>query len=288
MKLILSAGSLYTLPTHQVFEMARDIGFDGMEIIINHDFSGSRSLEHLQSLQGILPVYSIHAPFFEIDGWGNKADQLKRCAELALEASVPLINFHPPNWLFFEFKFWRWLRKITDFQKEIGQNEVLITIENMPCLPKLKLAPYLLSQVETMVHFMEDRNLYLTFDTAHCGSMRTDFLSDFHQFYDSDRMRSIHFSDYGNGQEHLIPGHGGLPLTRFLNHLRETDYDHSLVLELSPYEFPEDPAMIKETMAEIFEYLCQETRANLPRRGNISKLEATREEERETKYQRTM
>lgn len=288
MKLILSAGSLYTLPAHQVFEMAREIGFDGMEIIINHDFSGSKSIGYLQSLQDILPVYSIHAPFFEIDGWGNKTDQLKRCAELALEAGVPLINFHPPNWMFFEFKFWRWLRKISDFQKEIGQNEVLITIENMPCLPKFKLAPYLLSQVEAMVRFMEDRNLYLTFDTAHCGSMHTDFLSDFHQFYNSGRMRSIHFSDYGNGQEHLIPGHGGLPLTRFLNHLRETDYDHSLVLELSPYEFPEDPAMIKETMVEIFEYLCQETRAPLPRRGKVTKLNAAREETRETKYQRTM
>jgi hypothetical protein len=31
MKLILSAGSLYTLPPTQVFEMARDVGFDGME-----------------------------------------------------------------------------------------------------------------------------------------------------------------------------------------------------------------------------------------------------------------
>jgi sugar phosphate isomerase/epimerase len=40
MKLILSAGSLYTLPPTQVFEMARDVGFDGMEVIVNHDFSG--------------------------------------------------------------------------------------------------------------------------------------------------------------------------------------------------------------------------------------------------------
>jgi sugar phosphate isomerase/epimerase len=94
MKLILSAGSLYTLPPTQVFEMARDVGFDGMEVIINHDFSGSKHLDHLRDLQSILPVLSIHAPFFEIDGWGNKIDQLKICADLALNAGVPLINFH--------------------------------------------------------------------------------------------------------------------------------------------------------------------------------------------------
>lgn len=264
MKLILSAGSLYTLPSPLVFEMARDVGFDGMEVIINHDFAGSQALAHLQELQSIFPVQSIHAPFFEVDGWGNKADQLKRCAQLALDAEVSLINFHPPNWLFFEFGFWSWLKKIEDFQSEIGQNGVLVTIENMPCLPQLKVNPYLLSKIDKMVRFMEDKNLYLTFDTAHCGSMHTDFLGDFHQFYDSGRMRNIHFSDYGNGREHLLPGHGALPLTRFLNHLRETRYDHALVLELSPYEFPKEPEMIRETLIEIFDYLRQETKHSSP------------------------
>ncbi len=91
--------------------MARNVGFDGMEVIINHDYASSKHLEHLQELQSIFPVHSIHAPFFDIVGWGDKMDQLKRCAELALNAEVPLINFHPPNWLFFEFKFWKWLKK---------------------------------------------------------------------------------------------------------------------------------------------------------------------------------
>lgn len=269
MKLILSAGSLYTLPSTQVFEMARDVGFDGMEVIINHDFAGSQYLRHMQELQSILPVLSIHAPFFEIDGWGNKIDQLKRCADLALEADVPLINFHPPNWMFFEYKFWLWLRKINDFQDEIGHNEVCITIENMPCLPKFKINPYMLANIEKMVRFMKERNLYLTFDTAHCGSMHTDFLVDFHEYYDSGRMRNIHFSDYGNGLEHLFPGHGALPLTRFLNHLRETEYDHALVLELAPHEFPEEPELVKETLAELYAYLCQETRHDALKTGEM-------------------
>ncbi|MEJ2519068.1 MAG: hypothetical protein P8Y91_01795, partial [Desulfuromonadales bacterium] len=90
MKRILSAGSLYTLPAPIVFEMAGEVGFDGLEVIINHDFAGSKSLAVLQALQKIHPVHSLHAPFFEIDGWGNKIDQLKRCADLALQAGVPL------------------------------------------------------------------------------------------------------------------------------------------------------------------------------------------------------
>ncbi len=162
-------------------------------------------------------------------------------------------------------------KKIKDFQSEIGQDGVLITIENMPCLPQfIKVNPYMLAKIDSMVHFMEERNLYMTFDTAHSGSMNTDFLGDFHQYYDSGRMRNIHFSDYGNGQEHLLPGHGALPLTRFLNHLKETGYNHALVLELSPHEFPEEPEMIEETLIEIFEYLCQETRHPSPMRGKTA------------------
>ena len=258
------------MPPTLVFEMARDVGFDGMEVIINHDFAGSHNLVHLRELQSILPVVSIHAPFFEIDGWGNKVDQLKRCAKLALDAGIPLINFHPPSWLFCEVKFWRWLNNIKDFQAEVGQGEVLVSIENLPCLAQFKINPYLLSNVDSLVRFMVERNLYLTFDTAHCGSMHTDFLGDFHRFYDSGRMRNIHFSDYRNGQEHLLPGHGALPLTRFLNHLRETGYDHSLVLELSPHEFPKELDMIKETLGEVFAYLCQETRSAAPRTREVT------------------
>jgi hypothetical protein len=59
-------------------------------------------------------------------------------------------------------------------------------------------------------------------------------------------------------------------LTRFLNHLRETRYDHALVLELSPHEFPKELDNIKETLIEVFDYLCQETRPSSPRLGNVA------------------
>ena len=65
MKLIFSAGSLYTLPAHTVFELACEAGFDGMEIIINHDFGGADNLAYQQSLQSIMPILSIPPPFFE-------------------------------------------------------------------------------------------------------------------------------------------------------------------------------------------------------------------------------
>jgi sugar phosphate isomerase/epimerase len=260
MKLVLSAGSLYTLQLPKIFEIARDTGFDGVEVIINHDFSFRDNVSLFRELQTILPIASLHAPFFEIDGWGDKIGQVFRTADLALATGVPLINFHPPSWLGMEIKFMHWLSRVTDFQAEIGQNQVIISMENMPCSGAFKLNPYVLAATRRMIQFMQERNLFLTFDTAHMGSSKANFLHDFHLFYDSGQMRNIHFSDYGYGCEHLLPGRGTLPLTRFLNHLRETAYDDALTLELMPSEFPSEEELIRESMAEIFAYLCRETR----------------------------
>jgi len=119
--------------------------------------------------------------------------------------------------------------------------------------------PYHLAKTRSLIESLERHNLNLTFDTAHMGSTRADFLRDFHQLYDTGRMRNIHFSDYANGREHLLPGHGMLPLTRFLNHLRETGYDRALVLELAPGEFPDGEEGIRASLGELFAYLAEET-----------------------------
>jgi sugar phosphate isomerase/epimerase len=259
MKLVLSAGSLYTLPLAKVFGIAKDIGFDGLEVIVNYDFQYRDNAAYLRDLQQILPINALHAPFFDLDGWGNKIDQLILTTELALETGIPLINFHPPAWMALELRFWRWLNKIKDFQAEIGQNQVKITMENMPSTGAFKCNPHFLAQTTTMIRFMEAKNLFLTFDTAHMGSSRANFLHDFHIFYNSGRMRNIHFSDYGYGREHLLPGRGVLPLTRFLNHLRETGYNETVTLELSPHEFPKEEELIRAGMTEVFNYLCVET-----------------------------
>jgi sugar phosphate isomerase/epimerase len=259
MKLLLSTGSLYTLPMTKACEIARDTGFDGVEAIIGTEFQQGNPVATIRELQEIIPIYSLHAPFFDIDGWGEKHEQLRLTVRLALETGIPLVNFHPPSWLAVELRFWRWFQAVKDYQLEIGQGQVLITVENMPCSGAFKINPYLLSQTGRLIEFLRRHNLYLTFDTTHMGSGKTNFLWDFHQCYDSGRMRNIHFSDYGNDREHLLPGHGVLPLTRFLNHLRETEYNETLTLELSPYEFPRDEAGIRRGMAEVFTYLQKET-----------------------------
>ncbi len=260
MLISLSTGSLFTLPIRRVFELSAESGFDGVELIINQDFQKINPVKLIESLQQITPIHSLHAPFMPLDGWGGPIDSLKRCVALAAECNIPLVNFHPPSWMGLEISYWRWLYSIHDFQEEIGLgSRVIVTIENMPWVGKFKINPNILSATQHMIDFITDHNLFMTFDCTHMGSGKANFINDFYLFYETGRIRNIHFSDYGQGREHLLPGHGMLPLTRFLNHLRNTDYQSTVTLELDPHEFPKAESIILESLKEILAFLRSET-----------------------------
>lgn len=260
LQISLSSGSLFTLPIQRAFELAAESDFDGVELIINQAFQRVNPAKLVRSLQEIAPINSIHAPFMPLDGWGGPMESLRLSVELAAETGVPLVNFHPPSWLGFEVGFWRWLYKIQDFQKEVGLGgQVIVTIENMPWVGPFGTNPNILSSTSDMISFIQEHNLFLTFDTTHMGSGKANFIDDFYQFYNSGRVRNIHFSDYGYGKEHLVPGQGYLPITRFLNHLKHTDYNGCLTFEMNPHEFPKNEKLILQGLKELQVYARVET-----------------------------
>jgi sugar phosphate isomerase/epimerase len=264
MRISISTGTLFIFPLEKIASIASEVGFDGVELVINQEFQKVSSHRLIKQLAERLPILSIHAPFMPLDGWGGPIDGLKRCVEIAADCGIGLVNFHPPSWLGCEVGYWRWLYRINDFQKEIGGNEVALTLENMPWTGKYRINGYILSETQKMIEFLKERNLYLTFDCTHMGSGRANFINDFYLCYNSGRIRNIHFSDYGHGRQHLLPGHGILPLTRFLNHLRNTAYNETLTLELSPHEFPKGEQIIIDSLKEILAYLRRETAKATP------------------------
>lgn len=242
MKLCLSAGSLHNHPLEEVAALAADVGFDGLEVIVGDRFATplAEGARLLQQVAVVLPVTSLHAPLFELNNWGNAQNHVRRTVGLAEQAGVPLVTFHPPSWLALEWVFWRWMYRIGDFQRDLGSaGQVTVTLENMPRSGPFGLPPYVLSHPPRLLRFLEKHNLFLTFDTAHMGSLTVDILPAFVRFQQRDRVRSIHLSDYSFGREHLVPGHGQLPITRFLHHLQQSGYAHGVVLELMPQELPD-------------------------------------------------
>ncbi|MBN2333802.1 MAG: sugar phosphate isomerase/epimerase [Deltaproteobacteria bacterium] len=260
MPLVLSAGTLFHLKLSEAFAIAKECQFDGVELIINEVFERLDPRTIIETLIKICPIASIHAPFFKISGWGNQVKTLLRTIDLANEFQIPLVNFHPPLWLPPEFTFWRWFRQVKDFQQLTPDNQTIITIENMPYVGnRIRFNPNMLRKTEDMVRFIEKHNLYMTFDTTHLGSHNPNFLNGFKEFYQTGRIRNIHFSDYGHGREHLFPGRGLLPLTRFLYLLKRLNYEGAITVELSPAELPPTTKMIITSLRDLREYLVVET-----------------------------
>ena len=259
MKTLLSSGCLYTLPLENAFYMAAEAGYDGMEVIVSESFGQDEGYRLLRNLKEILPIYVLHAPFHVLPGWGDRMRALRKTIEMAKGLSVPMVNFHPPKWLNLEVKFWRWMFMVRDFQQEVGGGKVAISVENMPYRERpLRFNPYILRRTGDMVRFIEERNLYFTFDCAHMGTTQEDFEGNFLRLYETKRIKNIHFSDYHNLREHLLPGRGVLPLAGLLQCLKQSRYDEMITLEIIPQELPDDEGAIKEALREVVRYMRDE------------------------------
>ncbi len=258
-KVVLSAGTLYTMELKEIFKIAAECGYDGVELIINTLFESRDPYKIIGDLLKICPIESIHAPFFKLHKWGHSGSALLRCITLARDFKIPLVNFHPPLWFPPEFGFWRWFYQIEDYQALVDNSQVIVTLENMPYVGnRIRFNPNILKKSEDMLNFMKKHNLFMTFDTTHIGSHNPNFLGEFQLLLASGRIKNIHFSDYGHKREHLFPGRGILPLTRFLYLLKEGDYEGAVTLELSPAELPQKRDMIIGRLTEVNRYLRKE------------------------------
>ena len=251
MKILLSSGSLYTLALEKVFRIASEAGYDGMEVIISETIGRDEGYSILCDLKEIIPIYVLHSPFHVIPGWGDRKTAILKTVDRAKRLSVPMVNFHPPKWLDLEISFWRWMYSVRDFQCELGDGKIAIAVENMPYREgMLRFNPYILRRTEDMVRFIKGKNLYLTFDCAHMGTAKVDFEGNFLRLYETRRVKNIHFSDYQNLREHLLPGRGILPLAGLLKCLKESRYDEMITLEIIPQELPGDEEAAKNVLRE--------------------------------------
>jgi len=239
MKILFSTGCLFYLPTRDIFLLAHEAGFDGCELVIDRRFNDNRFIDTALECREILPINSIHAPFMKMDAWGKQVYSLQRSIEIAKILGAEVVNFHPPSWFSMEVAFFRWFRKVKDFQKKLVGDGVSLTIENMPRMGKrIMLTPYVLNDFEDLIEFGVKSNLYFTFDTTHLATFGNDVIVAFLAFLKTKRLKNIHISDFGDHESHLFLGCGELPVVKLLNTIGRLGYDEMITLEVSPHELP--------------------------------------------------
>ncbi|HEY2725344.1 MAG TPA: sugar phosphate isomerase/epimerase [Pseudonocardiaceae bacterium] len=217
-------------PTTVAFELAKQIGYDGVEVMIwgdpvSQDVAGLAALAERNEV----PILALHAPCLLITQrvWtADPTQRLDRTVQAATELGADTVVVHPP---------FRWQRTyVASFPGQVAELEesspVRIAVENMFPLRRGRLAvsSFAPSPDPTDVGFA-----HYTLDLSHTAAARDDAMAL------ADRMgpalAHLHLAD-GTGaprDEHLVPGRGNQPCAEICRRLAEDGFSGTVVLEVS-------------------------------------------------------
>ncbi len=245
-KVGLSTSSVYPETTASGFELARRLGYDGVEVMVGIDpvAADIDAVEKLRDYHGI-PVLAIHAPCLLITQrvWGTDPwAKLERSAEAAQRLDADVVVVHPP------FRWQRdYARGFVEGIRRLNETTgVTFCVENMyPWrTPAGELKAYMPGWDPTELDYTD-----LTLDLSHASTANQQSL-DLAKAWGS-RLRHLHLTD-GSGSvidEHLVPGRGDQQAGLVLEHLASSGFDGHVVLEINSRKCP-TRASREEDLAE--------------------------------------
>ncbi|MER5388582.1 sugar phosphate isomerase/epimerase [Saccharopolyspora sp. NPDC002686] len=236
----LSSASVWPQPARAAFEMAADLGFDGVEVMVWADaVSQDVDALHRLSEQHGVPILAVHSPCLLITQrvWSPEPEErLRRAVVAASELGASTVVVHPP---------FRWQRRYADgFNELVAELEetsgIAVAVENMfPLRPpstlnRLRggkasgLSAFKPSPDPTEVGF---RNY--TLDVSHAAASHVDPIDLLKRM--KGGLAHVHLAD-GTGaprDEHLVPGQGNQPCAEICEALAADGYQGAVVLEIN-------------------------------------------------------
>ncbi len=229
-KIGLSTSSVYPETTSSGFELARRLGYDGIELMVGIDPVAANidAVEKLRDYHQV-PVLSVHSPCLLVTQrvWGTDHwEKLRRSAEAARRLDADVVVVHPP---------FRWQREyargfIAGVRRLTEETGILFCVENMyPWrTPGGELKAYLPGWDPT-----ERDYDHLTLDLSHASTAGQQSLQLAQSW--GERLRHLHLTD-GTGSikdEHLNPGKGDQQAAEVLQHLARAGFEGHVVLEVN-------------------------------------------------------
>lgn len=222
----LSTSSVYPGGVELTFALARDLGYDGVEVMVLDPTS--RDAVELVDLVNTyqLPVMSIHAPtlFFTQRVWGKAWDKVDRSVGLAKAVGAKVVVLHPP------FMWQRpYHREFVDgVVRREEESGVIMAVENM--------YPWRLSHdfVVYRPHWDPISLPYpsVTLDLSHAATSRSDGLAMAIEL--GDRLKHLHLTDGRDNfrDEHLVPGDGNQRAAEVLQLLANRNFQGQVCVEV--------------------------------------------------------
>lgn len=226
----LSTASVYAEPVSAGFELAAELGYDGVELMVWSDpvSQDVAAVARLANQHGV-PVLAVHAPCLAVTQrvWGSDPiGRIRRSVSAAATLGASTVVLHPP---------FRWQRRYAaEFATEVARAGeyagVALAVENMFPITRgrIRAVPYSPGFDPTDVG-----HAHYTLDLSHTAAAGSDALAML------DRMGSglahVHLAD-GSGatrDEHLVPGRGAQPCAEVCERLADSGFGGVVVIEVS-------------------------------------------------------
>lgn len=229
-RVALSTSSVFPESTAAAFEIARRLGYDGVELMVFTDpvSQDAEAIHALSDYYGV-PVLSIHAPcllvtqrVWSTDPW----EKLRHSQAAAERLGAGTVVVHPP---------FRWQRDYArDFEvglvRMLEETEIRFAVENM--------YPWRVRNLDWAAYQpgWDPRNEdypHVTLDLSHTavsGTSAMDMSMDL-----GDRLSHVHLAD-GTGaprDEHLVPGRGTQQCAELLENLAVRGFAGTIAVEVS-------------------------------------------------------
>jgi sugar phosphate isomerase/epimerase len=243
----LSTASVYPEGAAAAFEMAADLGYDGVEVMVWADpiSQSAGALRALADHHG-LDILSIHAPtllltqrVLSADPWGKVDGSI----ELAQEVGAPTVVLHPP---------FRWQKEYArGFAEGVAEREhasgITLAVENMfPWAARGRQVQAYLPHWDPVPQPYD----HVTIDLSHTATARSDAMQMVLDL--GGRLSHIHLADgmlTTLKDDHLVPGRGTQPCAEVLQHLATSGFDGAVVLEVGTRKKPhEREADLRESL----------------------------------------
>ena len=226
----LSTASVYPEPVAAGFEIAAELGYDGVELMVWTDpvSQDPVAVERLVQRHGV-PVLAVHAPCLAVTQrvWGaDPVVRIRRSVATAARLGARTVVLHPP---------FRWQhRYAAEFADEVARagerDGVALAVENMFPLRRGRFStvPYSPGFDPTEVGHAD-----YTLDLSHTAAAGSDALAMLDRM--GERLTHLHLAD-GTGaprDEHLVPGRGTQPCAEVCERLAASGFEGVVVLEVS-------------------------------------------------------
>lgn len=264
-KILLSTASLYPYSHKEIFSIAKDIGFDGLELVIDSNCLKGDIEKNILKLNNLinhynLPIYTAHQPLFMIYWKLGVKGTLELTFNIASQLQCKSVTIHLPIFLRPDNSYPWWdnyskqfietiskikqgsfyklnkLKKIKNESKNLNKQfresnlEPLITVETV-LDRKVNLGKRHFADPKILMDYVLKQNLFITFDTTHHG-LRKYSIEDSYDILRS-RVINIHLSNTRR-RKHEPPYLGKIPLKNFLKFILDKKYSNFITLEISP------------------------------------------------------